>query len=1078
MTKKLRKDRANTLVELFERQVAQSPQARAVIFGNDCLSYEELNQKANQLAHYLNELDLKENCPIAIFMDRSIELLIVILGILKAGGAYVPLDPSYPEERLLLILNEGRIPILITTSEKATQFKRYQGRVLFNDDKRLDEQKNTNPRAIVNPHQLAYIIYTSGSSGKPKGVLIEHRSITNYAKWLAHYSGLKPQDSIDFSSNHAFDFALTTSIIPLMLGLRIVICEDKVKKDPKLYFDYLAANKIHCIKITPGYFNVLLYQAKVKNFSLNYLKKIILGGENLLVPDCVSWLALFPNHLLFNEYGPTEATVAVCVNRIDRKSIANLSSNVPIGKLMPNCKAYILDETGKPIIDDKIGELYLGGICLAKGYLNDKKLTDQSFIQDPFSSPTNNARLYKTGDLCRRLSKGELECIGRIDNQVKIRGFRIEPAEIENLLTLHPALKSAVVNPIVGCHKEKILIAYYILKNQAKTVTEKELRQYLKRYLPDFMIPSAFIVMDSFPLNANEKIDRKALAIPSLIPNSKHEAAANPLEKTLAEIWSNELGLRPIGVTDNFFELGGHSLSAARIISTITQVLRKELSMQNFYQNPTIKALCRLLGKQEKINQQIEFPEKIYKDNLQLPLSDFQFSLWLSTIFEPKAKKLAICGRKRFQGHLDEEKFAAAFNLVLKKHEVLSYQVSTFKPTQYSEKNLDLKIEITNLESLTQEASEVLLETSLGELIAYPWPKNCTPLIARLFYLTEGKTELQLCLPHILSDDISLEILFSDLSKFYLANEPQSLKPDKTYREYLFTEQAYIQDHLDHDLIFWEQYLQDGALFAFPAEYVVANMKKSKIPYSRYTEISKKALAKLRDYCLNNHISLDNGLSGVLLLALYNCCGQLNISSPICINKVKSTRDNSKYDNSIGCFLTIEPIKLKLNSQQGLNSLCQQIHASLIATSPYQKCSNLVKLASISNFRKTSRTRIFLINSLLSIYNFLLPSHKLNKKIVNCGARIKTPKTNNFLININIHNSFLKTENENPSLFGFASESTRTGQYDLLTIDNLLDVCFLRMADQKPYMVISANLTLDFHALLSKEVIKLCESIQ
>ncbi len=693
MVKKLSIDDSNTLVSMFDRQVELRPQDPALIFGKQTLSYAELNQQANQFAHYLCEIGLGEDTPIAIYMDRSIELLIVILGILKAGGAYVPLDRSYPEERLLLILNEGCIPILITSSEKEKQFKRFNGKVVVFKQKSECEPKDKSPRVLIKPHQLAYIIYTSGSTGKPKGVLIEHRGIVNYAKWFANYSGVKPQERIDFSSNHAFDFALTTTVIPLLFGLTIVICEDKVKKDPKLYLEHLESNKIQYIKITPGYFNVLLYQAKFKRLSLKFIKKIILGGENLLMPDCASWLALFPNHVLFNEYGPTEASVAVCVKRIDRNNLADLDGNVPIGKLLPNCKSYILDEQNKPVKDNKIGELYLGGLCLARGYLNDKKITEKSFVKDPFSLE-KDGRLYKTGDLCRRLPKGELECIGRIDDQVKIRGFRIEPAEIEILLALHPAIKSVVVNAVIGSSQEKILIAYYILKSK-QNINEEELSQFLRRYLADFMIPAFFIKMDSFPLTANEKIDRKAMPLPFFRPNSEHKLPDNPLEKTLAEIWANELNFRPIGVNDNFFEIGGHSLSAARIISTLTQVLGKELSLQLFYENPTIFNLAKLLEQQQSISHQRgEFPKKLVKNNKVLPLSDFQFTLWLATLFEPKAKKLNISDRKRFEGTLDEKKLKVAFNLLLKKHEVLTYKVATFSPTQRSKKDLKFKLQI------------------------------------------------------------------------------------------------------------------------------------------------------------------------------------------------------------------------------------------------------------------------------------------------------------------------------------------------------------------------------------------------
>ncbi|MBA2652962.1 MAG: amino acid adenylation domain-containing protein, partial [Tatlockia sp.] len=982
-----------------------------------------------------------------------------------------------PQERLLLILNENQIPMLITTSKKAASFKRFSGKVLIYDkEPKLAEQSIEEPKIVVQPQQLAYIIFTSGSTGKPKGVLIEHQSIVNYARWFADYSGVKAQERIDFSSNHAFDFALTSTIIPLLFGLTIVICEDKIKKDPKLYLDFIDSNKINLIKITPGYFNVLLYQEKINNRPLKFLNKIILGGENLFAPDCASWLTLFPDHILFNEYGPTEAAVAVVANRIDRKKIADLTKNVPIGTLMPNCISYILDENYNPVSQGEMGELYIGGTCLARGYLNDKNQTAKYFIKDPFN-PDKDERLYKTGDLCRQFPSGDFEYLGRIDEQVKIRGFRIEPVEIENFLLMHPALKLAAVKAIEGCQKDKKLVAYYILKNPRKWVNEKELALFLGRYLPDFMIPSFFIKMEFFPLTANEKIDRKALPLPSFTPVQVHEAPANHLENIVAEIWSNELSLRPISVNANFFELGGHSLSAAKIISNLTQVLEKEISLQDFYQNPTILSLCNVLKNQKKMSNRIQFSEKIY-ENSHLPLSDFQFTLWLSRLFAPNLNKLNICARKRFQGHIDEKKLHKAFDLLSKKHEVLSYHVSTFSPGQYCEKKLDFKLEIKKIEAVSSRKLETELEKSIDELSAHSWPRNSAPIQARLFYLKDNKMELQLCMPHMLADDASLEILFSDLSNFYLSNESTIFEKDRSYREYLFAERAHIQTHLDNDFIFWEDYLKDANLFIIPDQYVVAKMKKSQLSYTRYTEISKKTLDKLRNYCLNNHISLDTGLSGILFLALSNCCGELNVKSPTCFNKVKSTRDDNKYDKTLGCFLNVEPVKLSINSKQNLNSLCQQIHTAMITTSPYQRCSNLVKLACISNFRKLDRIKELSLNSVISLYNILFPSFKLNKKIINSSVRLNTKKANEFIININMQNSFLKTEIENSPLFGLTPELTPNSQSDILAIDNVLDVCFLRLDDQKSYMAVSANLTPEFQNRLSKEMLNLCESIQ
>ncbi|CDZ77169.1 Linear gramicidin synthase subunit D [Legionella massiliensis] len=1123
MRKKQNDDDQQTIVCMFEQQVVRKPQAVAIICGKQSISYDELNQRADQLAYILAEQGVEKDRPIAICMPRSIDFLVVILGILKAGGACVPLDLANPEERLLRILSDDQIPMLITTNEMDLKLRGYQGRIFVVSNQL--ETKKPRFKATVLPEQLAYIIYTSGTTGKPKGVLIEHKSIVNYTKWFAevcslgapkdlhhverretspeygrvltpespHYvrddgvfidvcpkeRGWGVQERIDFSSNHAFDFALTTSIVPLLLGLTVVICEDKIKKDPDLYIDYLQANKISVIKLTPSYFQVLLQQAEMKTSSLDCLEKIILGGERLLAKYCASWLALYPSHILFNEYGPTETTVAVSSKRVDKKNISHLEADVPIGSMIPNCDFYIMNDEGKPVEKGEVGELWVSGICLARGYLNQAALTARKFIKNPYDSD-QNSYWYKTGDQCRFLPNSELDYLGRIDEQIKIRGYRIEPAEIEDSLRQHPALESVMVDAVDDHRKEKRLVAYYILHNKKMPIADGDLRQYLKQYLPDYMIPAFFIVMESFPLNANDKLNRKEFPVPDFIQNVDYERPENSSENTIARVWSNEFGYEVIGINENFFELGGHSLSAARIISTLTQVMGKKISMQQFYQNPTIRALANLLDKQEKISRFAKFPKKIYQKNFQLLLSDFQFILWLSKIFEPKANKLNICSRKRFHGYLDEKKIHESLDLILKKHEVLSYRVSSFIPMQQrSKKKLKIQIEINHLESLAINRSELILEQSINDLRSkYLWSKNYALFKIRLFYLERGMTELQLCTPHIISDEQSHEILFDDLSQFYLANALKKSKKDQSYREYLYAENEDINSNKDSNILFWKGYLKEASLFAIPQPYVVSNMKRYKFAYSSYTEIPENSLEDLRIFCSKNHFSFDNGLCGVLLLALTRLAGELNKNSVICINKVKSARDNSRYDSTIGCFLNLELAKVKIDEQQDLASFCQQLSESIIRSNPYQSCSNLIKLASVGSFSKLNRVKDLALNSLVSLYNLIFSPYKINKTVINSGLRLKTVKDNYFLINVNIYSSFLQRDKRNDPLFGYAQEPIPSNKHDLLTIDNFLDICFLRMENHKPYLVVSANLTSEFQELLRQQVLEIFESIR
>ncbi len=1067
-------DNSPTIHQLFEAYAAQYPHQTAVIFNNS-LTYEQLNNKANQLAHYLINQGVKSDSLIAIYLDRSINFLVAVIGILKAGGAYIPLDTSYPYERVASILKDAGNPLLITSKIHKKKFTaQIESLLILSENQDIAHQPTHNPSISVTTENLAYVIYTSGSTGTPKGVLIEHGAIVNYTLWFAQqYKHVK---RVDCSSNHAFDMAITLYLVPLALGLTVVMCKDMIKKDPANYLKYLNDNQIDFIKLTPSYFKVLLHEVQNKHLKLPHLNKIMLGGENLSKTECKAWISLYPQHVLYNEYGPTETTVAVTAFAVDKQNLNKISNSIPIGSLARNTYAYILDKELQPVADEETGELYIGGECLARGYLNNAELTQKFFIKDPFSQRTN-ARLYKTGDLCRRNEKSQFECLGRIDHQIKIRGFRVEPEEIEKHLCTHPAIKACVVIASDSYQKEKSLIAYYILNHKDSTLQVMELNNYLKRYLPAYMIPAAFIQIESFPLNANDKLDRASLPVPRFSATSDYIPAKTRLEKKLVKIWGEELGVEPIGLYDNFFELGGHSLSAARIISKINHSFKIEISLHDFYMSATIFTLIPIIKKAKKIEKkQTSLIKKFNDDSALFPLSDFQFTLWIANTFEPKAKKLNIFARKRFQGHLNLKKLNNAFEALLHKHEVLSYHVSKFRPGQYLIKNSPFAIVEDSLEQLSSEQMEEVLKKSVQQLIYYsPWPENTPQIIIRLFRLNDGSSELQLCIPHILSDDLSPEILLYDLSKFYNTNRKpeKSLAQDRSYRDYLLEEQFYLKKHLTRDISFWDEYFEDASLYSFPAQHVIKNMQD--LNYSTYIEIPEKNLARLNAFCAANHISITDGLCAIVALALKNCT-PINQNSSMCINRVKSTRESHDYDNTIGCFLRIEPIKLTIDEHTTLSGISQSIHQAVINTNPYQGCPNLVKLASISTFRKEKKIiKAALAKTFFWIYSLIFQAQSYYKTF-SVLDRLNSIKGNNFLININVQNNFF-THPKEEQIFGFKEQKIPTYKYDLLEINNLFDVCFTRISDEdNPYIVISANLEPDYRKMVGNEIIRILEN--
>lgn len=1064
---------------LFEDQVAKTPDSMAVVNHNKTINYLELNQKANQFANYLKKHIVTPNPFIAICMDRSIDLFVVILAILKVGGTYVPLDADHPEERLLYILNDNRAPILVIQSNLLTKFKDYSGQLITYDTEInvIAKESYLNLHNNISPHQLAYMIYTSGSTGNPKGVLIEHISVNNYAKWFKDYSEAWQGERIDFSANYTFDMSVSASIVPLLIGMTIVVCDESTKKNVGLYLSHLADYKINIIKITPSYFKVLLLETKNHFIPLPDLKVIILGGENLSSADCAMWLNFYPLHTLFNEYGPAEATVAVTEFKITNKNIHNLATSVPIGKPGPNMECYVLDENLEEVSELEQGELYIGGICLARGYLNLTELTKESFIESNIGNQSS-ARLYKTGDVCKKLANGLLEFIGRIDSQIKIRGFRVEIAEIEKHCAAHPEIEAARVIVREDKNQEKRIIAYYVLKSAKSLLTSIQLRKYLRLYLPEYMIPAAFMQIDNIPLTANGKLDTACLPVPKFNINQQTQAPTTELEKQLTEIWCSELGVECIGLHDDFFELGGHSLSAARIISQIKSIFKKSITIQNIYTHTTIAKLIPLIQ-----NEPVEIlktdPNKLsYINARKWPLSDFQLLLWLADIFEPKAKKLNIVVRKRIQGKIDGDLFKKTLEKVCKQHEVLFYKISRFRSLQFPRISKPPLCEVKLLSQNSSNSEQQLL-SSIDELRnLYPWPKHEPMLRVRLFHLQNGITEIQLAVPHIVFDENSVEILLEEISRFYLFY-PILNEQDKKYREYIALEQQYLGQDFEKDIIFWQEYLKDAYLFKFPQNEIVADMQSHQLTYSTYQSLDENDLNKLHEFSTRQRVSMHDTLCALLLLSLYNCCGKQNENTSIYLNIVKSTRHEARFDNTIGCFLRIEPIKILLKQEMTLVTLSQQVHSEVLAVDPYQQCSALVKLACIDNELSYS-IKSYLLKLLLFLYGKFFCVSKLQQKILSwCGNLTALKKKKAFVININVQSAFVKERKEKNSSnwCGFKEEDIDPEQIDLLNIEQFFDAAFLRDSGTgQAFLVISANLRPEFRKHIAAEMIRIIKS--
>lgn len=578
--------------QLFEAQVARTPDQIAVVFEQSQLTYRELNERSNQLAHYLRTKGVGKNVLVGLYLERSLHMVIGLWGILKAGGAYVPLDPAYPKDRVAYILADSQAKVLIADPHLLTSLPQHQAEIvsLTQSQAEIDRQPRSNPTLTTDPADLAYVIYTSGSTGNPKGVEVCHQSQANLLAHLQHTPGLTSSDTLLAVTTICFDTSTADMYLPLVVGAKIVLVSSEVAADGFQLLAQLTGSGATFLQATPVSFRLLLAAGWQGSPTL----RVVSTGE-ALARDLADAL-LDKVAELWDLYGPTETTVWSTGAKINGlRRVNNYQGALElIGKPIANTQAYILDRYLQPVPIGVPGELHIGGDCLARGYHNLPELTAAKFIPNPFSDePT--ARLYKTGDLTRYLADGNIEYIGRIDNQIKIRGFRIELSEIEGLLAKHSAVKQ-VAAMVREDRSTRRLVAYVVAKTAQKP-TVKSLREFLAAKLPDYMIPAAFVFLDLLPLTPNGKIDRRALPMPSYTRqlDNAFVASQDDVELQLTKMWEQALDVRPVGVEDNFFDLGGHSLIAVKLLSEIDRVWHQKLPLATFIAAPTIIQFAHLL---------------------------------------------------------------------------------------------------------------------------------------------------------------------------------------------------------------------------------------------------------------------------------------------------------------------------------------------------------------------------------------------------------------------------------------------------------------------------------------------------
>ncbi|MBX9338364.1 non-ribosomal peptide synthetase, partial [Serratia marcescens] len=746
-----------TLAALFEQQVRRTPDATALVSGAESLSYAQLNARANRLAHALIARGVGPDSRVAVCAERGLHMVTALFGILKAGGAYVPLDPAYPGERLQYILQDADPVLLLADAAGRAALGEPATPQLALEAALPDTLSAENPERRAQASHLAYVIYTSGSTGKPKGAMNEHRGVVNRLVWMQEAYGLTAADTVLQKTPFGFDVSVWEFFWPLMVGARLVMAKPEGHKDPDYLSRAIEQYGVTTLHFVPSMLQSFLADGQAAT-RCGQVVRVMCSGEALPAALVAEFYRRLPQAELHNLYGPTEAAVDVtawhCSREADRVS-------VPIGRPIANTRIYLLDDHGQPVPLGAVGELYIGGVQVARGYLNRPELTAERFLSDPFAP---GGRMYRTGDVARYLANGDIEYLGRNDQQVKIRGFRIECGEIEAVLATHPAVREAVVDArAVG--DDKRLVAWVVpAADVAEETLAGALRQHVSAALPDYMVPSAWVVVAALPLSPNGKLDRRALPEPQGAQSqAAYEAPQGEHETLLAGIWRELLNVEQVGRHDNFFELGGHSLLAVRLTNRLQQV-EWQLPLQTLFANPTLLALAQQLRRTDEALPPIEAMPR----GAALPLSFAQQRLWFLTQLEGLSETYHIPLALNLRGELDLPAWRQSLDALYVRHEALRSRFVTVEGQPQAHILPADALPLTVHDLRGQQDAQSQARQLAQRLTEAPFDLTQGPLVrAALIRLADEEHLFLLICHHIISDGWSTGILLRELGALY-----------------------------------------------------------------------------------------------------------------------------------------------------------------------------------------------------------------------------------------------------------------------------------------------------------------------
>lgn len=889
-----------TIYQLFEEQVEKAPDKVAICFNNIEITYKKLNERANQLARYLVKKGVEEVTIVGLLTTHSIETVIGILGILKAGGAYLPIDHGYPSDRISYMLEDSGSRILLTNIELPESIG-FNGEIINLNNQDLDLGNTSNLECINKPSDLVYVIYTSGSTGKPKGTMIEHQGLVNYIWWAKKMYVRNEDEVFPLYSSLAFDLTVTSIFTPIISGGKIIVYDEN-SDDEYVLFRIMKESKATVIKLTPSHLSLL----KDMDNRDTSVRRFIVGGEDLKVSLAKDIHESFSGNVeLFNEYGPTETVVGCMIHKYNYERDTRIS--VPIGVPADNVQIYILDKNFKPVPRNTVGEIYISGDGVARGYLNKPELTCEKFIDNPFIS---GKRMYKTGDLARFINNGKIEYAGRADQQVKIRGYRIELGEIEKYLLSHEALKDAVVIDLEDKNNSKYLCAYIIKKVEVAT---HELKDYLLRYLPDYMVPVYFIELDEIPLTRNGKVNRELLPKPENdnIENEEFIEHRNNKEKKLVNAISDVLNIERVSVKQNFYHLGGDSIKAIQIASKLNDRGLK-IKVKDILSNPIIEemALCIEQSKGLIINQghcegkirPTPIISWFFSQNFANP-NHYNQSIFLELKHDTATEKLEII-----------------LNELIKHHDSLRINYNSitgelFYNNEYLNKYYNIQEhDLTNLLYSMQIDRMALLADELKSSFNI---ENEVLIKACVFELGQHEKKFLITAHHLAVDGVSWRIILEDINTMVkqINNGQGIMLPSKThsYQEWTKVIENYCDYVIDKEKSYWEQIL--GKDFSFPADFNVGEDtvdSSCTIAVQMDEELTKCLLTKA-------DLSYNTEPKDLLITSLLRTIKEFTGSEDIIIELEGHGRDDIfegiDISRTVGWFTSLYPFYIKLKKE-------------------------------------------------------------------------------------------------------------------------------------------------------------------